>query len=73
MLSTAAAVYQSPMAKYAAPQYLALRVARAVFLHEPENTVIVHDIPYFYYATDTKYRSYTLNYCTTLGRRILHI
>lgn len=42
MLSTAAAVYQSPMAKYVAPQYLALRVANAVFLHEAGNATIVY-------------------------------
>lgn len=50
MLSTAAAVYQSPMAKYATPQYLARRVASAVFLHEKANTMIVHVAPYFYYT-----------------------
>lgn len=52
MLSMAAAVYQSPMAKYAMPQYLALRVAYTVFLHEAGNSMIVYVAPYFYYATE---------------------
>jgi len=40
MLSTTAAVYQSPMAKYVTPQYLAPRIASAVFLHETGNATI---------------------------------
>jgi len=40
MLSTTAAVYQSPMAKYVTPQYLAPRIAGAVFLHETGNAMI---------------------------------
>lgn len=59
MLSTAAAVYQSPMAKYAMPQYLALRVAYTVFLHEAGNSMIVYVVPYFYYATENvKYKEH---------------
>jgi len=59
MLSMAAAVYQSPMAKYAMPQYLALRVVNVVFLHEAGNTMIVYVVPYFYYATENvKYKKH---------------
>lgn len=50
-------MYQSPMAKYAMPQYLALRVANAVFLHDAGNSMIVYAAPYFYYATENvKYK-----------------
>lgn len=50
MLSTTAAVYQSPMAKYVTPQYLAPRIAYAVFLHETGNIMIIHAAPRFYYT-----------------------